>query len=90
MDFKPVFEQPFDPSGLLTKFLTITDQEKDILKLLQHNGITHVLMRDDLTASWFSQLNDADKKIILPFFQTASNPLFRKNEHTFFLLNSEN
>lgn len=90
MDFKPVFEQPFSTSGLFSRFLTTDYQKMAVLKFMQQNRITHVLMRDDLTASWLQQLSENDKSLIAPFFQNASNPLFRKNGHTFFPLNSKN
>ena len=90
MDFKPVFEQPFGSSGLFSKFFRNEDQNSDILKHIQEKGISHVLMRDDLTLSWFQQLNDNDKSLIAPFFHNASNPLFRKNGHSFFKLSLKN
>ncbi len=90
MDFQPVFEQPFNSTGLFSKFLTKNYQEIDMLKLVQQKGITHALMRDDLTTSWFQQLSDSDKSLIAPFFQNASNPLFQQNGHTFFQLSLKN
>jgi len=90
MDFKPVFEQPFNTSGLFSKFLTTDYQKMDVLKFMQQNSITHVMMRDDLTTSWFQQLSDNDKSLIAPLFQNASNPLFEQNGHTFFQLSLKN
>ena len=90
MDFQPVFEQPFNSTGLFSKFLTTNYKEIDMLKLVQQKGITHALMRDDLTTSWFQQLSDSDKSLIAPFFQNASNPLFQQNGHTFFQLSLKN
>lgn len=89
MDFKPVFEQPFSTSGLFSNFLTTDYQKINVLMFMQQNSITHVLMRDELTASWFQQLSENDKSLIAPFFQNASNPLFRNSGHTFFQLFSK-
>jgi len=89
MDFKPVFEQPFDTTGIFSNFLRLNDQEKDILKLMPKHGITHILLRDDLTGSWFQQISDADKSRISPLFQNTSKPLFKKHGHTFFEITSK-
>ncbi|MBB5347680.1 glycosyltransferase family 39 protein [Desulfoprunum benzoelyticum] len=88
MDFQPVFEQPFGPSGLFSEFFK--NEHQDILEYIREKGISHVLMRDDLTAQWFKQLRNNDKLLIAPFFQNSSNPLFQKNGHTFFQLSLKN
>jgi len=78
MDFQPVFEQPFNSTGLFSKFLTKNYQEIDMLKLVQQKGITHALMRDDLTTSWFQQLSDSDKSLIAPFSKMLRIHYFNK------------
>ena len=83
MDFQPVFEMPFG-SGLFTTFLKKNICGKAITAELQKSDITHVLMRDDLTASWFQQLNNQDRACITPFFDEAARPLFSKDGYTFF------
>ena len=47
-------------------------------------GITHVLMRDDLTAAWLHQLDEADRQRIAPLFAHAAQPLLRQNGHSIF------
>ena len=47
-------------------------------------GITHVLMRDDLTAAWLHQLDEADRQRIAPLFANAEQPLLRQNGHSIF------
>jgi hypothetical protein len=83
MDFQPVFEAPFG-NGLFSTFLKNKSCGNALNAELQKRDITHVLMRDDLTASWFQQLNNQDKACIAPLFNDATKPLFNKNGYTFF------
>lgn len=83
MDFHPVFEQPYRP-GLLSTLLTNKNYEINIVEEMKKRNITHVLMRDDLTATWFHQLPIEDKKIIAPLMKNVSKPLFNANGYIFF------
>lgn len=78
MDFQPVFEQPFG-DGVFSKFLAAENQRQTILDAIRHNGITHVLMREDLTASWLQQLSNEDKLRVFPLFETSVKPLLRQD-----------
>jgi hypothetical protein len=83
MDFQPVFEQPYS-SGIFAQFLASEDQKQTITAILEQKNITHVLMREDLTAKWLQQLNDKDQLRIAPFFANSSKPLLRQDGYIFF------
>ncbi|MGW8157681.1 MAG: ArnT family glycosyltransferase [Desulfoprunum sp.] len=84
MNFQPVFEQPYDSSGIFSTFLRLNDQKKDILKLISKKGITHILLRDDLTGTWFNLLTPQQKTFISPIFQNLTQPMFKLKGHTLF------
>lgn len=87
MDFTPIFVQPYESSGLISRFL---HTEGDILERLREKKISHVLIRDDLTQAWWqdeqwwSQQMPEGKKRLLPLMQASANPLYRGYSHTFF------
>ena len=83
MHFQPIFEMPFG-GGLFSTFLKKNICGKALTDELKKSNITHVLMRDDLTASWFQHLNNQDKTCIAPILDKAASPLFSKDGYTFF------
>lgn len=83
MNFEPVFEQPFG-SGVFSNFFKTGMQNKNILDTINKKNISYVLMRDDLTMSWFQQLHNEDKLLVAPFLAKAEKPLFTRNGYTFF------
>lgn len=83
MRFQPVFEQPYE-NGLFARFLAAPELSLAISAAMREKGITHVLMRDDLTAAWLHQLDEADRQRIAPLFANAAQPLLRQNGHSFF------
>jgi hypothetical protein len=89
MDFQPVFEQPL-LSGNITTFLEINNSKKNILEEMQQKNITHVLLRDDLTVSWFQKLKKEDQLSVAPLFSNASKPLFRQSGYTFYAIVQKN
>ena len=83
MNFRPVFEQPHE-NDLFARFLAASDRNLSITSTMREKGITHVLMRDDLTAAWLHQLDEANRQRIAPLFANAAQPLLRQNGHSFF------
>ena len=83
MNFKLVFEQPHG-NGVFARFLATPERSLTISAAMGEMGITHVLMRDDLTAAWLHQLDEADRQRIAPLFAHAAQPLLRQNGHSIF------
>jgi len=83
MNFKPVFERPGE-NGLFSTFLDNNICGNGIISELHKKDISHVLIRDDLTASWFQRLDNHDQACIAPFLNNPSTPLFSQNGYTFF------
>lgn len=87
MDFKAVFEQPYEASSLISHFLRT---EGDIAEMLREKQITHILIRDDLTQdwwkdqAWWNQQAPEGKKRLLPLMQASTKPLYSGYGHTFF------
>ena len=83
MNFQPVFEQPYG-AGFFSNFLKNEDRGKSILQELNRKKFTYVLMRDDLTLSWFQRLALEEKTYITPLLQNAAKPLFNQRGYTLF------
>ena len=84
MDFWPVFEQPYKASAF-SLFSEMTNPKKDaLLEEMRQRNITHVILRDDITVSWFNQLNEEKISFIAPLLNGASDPLFKNGGYTFF------
>ena len=83
MNFQPVFESPAI-NGFFPKFLNKNMCGQVIIEQLLKENITHILLRDDLTTSWFQRLNNHEKTCISPLLHNASKPLFSRDGYTFF------
>jgi len=83
MNFQPIFEAPVTDK-LLSTFLDRDICDQHIYDDLLKKNITHILIRDDLTTSWFQRLTNQEKTCIAPLLSNASKPLFSQNGYTFF------
>lgn len=85
MNFNPIFEQP-NSTGIISDFLSLKNDNINIIDFLINKKISHVLMRNDLTKSWINQLNSTNKSKIIPLFENAPMHKLRNNEYTFYQL----
>lgn len=88
MDFKPVFEQPYH-TGLLADFLRSSDSRSSVLDVMKANNISYILFRDDLTMSWWNQLQQGEKSRLMPLFNNAGQPISKNNNHTVFAITEQ-
>lgn len=85
MNFHPIFEQPNSP-GIISDFLSLKNDNINIIEFLIDKNISHVLMRNDLTKLWLNQLNSTNKSKIIPLFENCPMHKLRNNEYTFYQL----
>lgn len=83
MNFYPVFEQP-NSYGLFSEFLSLKNKKFTILDLMQERNITHVLMRNDLTALWVKQMSRENQLRIQSLFSNKIDSVLIQKEYTFF------
>jgi Dolichyl-phosphate-mannose-protein mannosyltransferase len=83
MDFHPVFE-PRSGIEVLKNYLNKDICGETLIQDINKKGIHYALLRNDLTAWWFSKLNANQKKCFTPLLEQANTPLFNKNGYTFF------
>ncbi|SHI15196.1 ArnT family glycosyltransferase [Desulfofustis glycolicus] len=86
MDFKPVFDQPYSPSSLLSVFLRSENHDKSVLEMLQARDLSYVLLREDLALSWLHHLDETKRHHIEEFFENDAKPIFKQNGHIFYHL----
>ena len=75
MNFTPVFSQPIEA------------RVKTIKAILKQEGITHILLRDDLTWQWIQRLEMKERQQTLSFFQDNTQHLFRSGGYSFVKVN---
>lgn len=80
MQFKPVFEQP-SSGGMFARFLGNERPGHTILEEMRARGISHILLRTDLTSDWLQRLSARDRQRIAPLFANADQPLWSGNGH---------
>ena len=83
MNFYPVFEQP-NSFGIFSEFLSLENKNFTILDLMREKNITHVLMRNDLTALWFKRMSNENQLRIKSLFANKIDPVLIQKEYTFF------
>lgn len=86
MDFNPVFEQPYS-GGVFSRFLASDRPEHTILDEMRDRGISHILLRTDLTADWLQRLSNSDRQRVAPLFANADQPLWNGNGHVVLAVN---
>ena len=83
MNFKPIFDMPFS-KGVLKDILDLKVSENSLKTGLLKQGITHILLRDDLTLNWYQQLSASDQAEVNSFFQNSIEKLISSGGYSFF------
>lgn len=88
MDFEPIFDNPFKSvtHSLLRQLLT--DNNISLNSELRRMGITHILLRYDLTQTWFRQLDPSAQKTISLFFQRNTREIYGEKGYAFLEITS--
>lgn len=86
MDFQPIFENP-GSNGLFADILKkIGRRESSVKDELYRRGITHVLIRNDLTTSWYRSLDQNDNETVGLFFKHDTALLYQRGGYSLFRL----
>lgn len=83
MNFNPIFDMPFN-NGILKDILTSPPPNDSIKIGLIGQGITHILLRDDLTLNWYKQLAASEQAEVNSFFQNNVEKLITSGGYSFY------
>lgn len=89
MNFKPLFEQPYSSTSVLTGFINNFGKTESIISYLKQKGITHIIMNNNLTAGWYNQLNKEHQKLVYPLFKNVANPMKSLNGYSYIQIETQ-
>jgi len=85
MHFQPVFLHP-GPNGLFKNRLSKAQRQISIKDEMTRRGVTHILLRNDLTDAWYQNLSRKARDAITFFFQYHTKQMYSSGGYTLYAI----